>query len=288
MIKLQNLSLVENDIFFDHDVIGLLKLIRDCKRPNGFEVVKFQDFYCLFDKKNNSITNFYQSAATPEFYRKFLNMANHAKAVGVKCKFEFFITEEFTDLEKTNLFNTKEKSAIVNLEKYDIKNIKKGHRQNIQKAQKNKVNIEIFHNSTVDESLIKEFYDSVLFSRNSFGKAFQHTYKTFLFRKLLIQNGKAALVVSEHENKKSFVFSLTGKNNSFYYDSGYTSGINPFIAHYAQHSLMLYLKSLGGKYYNLGKINNVEARNNSNIKNDKVDYYKSGFCDALTDIFIPQ
>lgn len=280
--------LIENDIFFDKDIISLLLFVNNSNGMNDrfIPIQISEELFCLFDTKISTIINTYQSALTKnslEKHREIQTFFNKHKIID--ASFDYFDSKEASikDIESCNSDKFVYKCAIVDIDQYDIRKIKKGHKQNILKSIKDGANVEIYHSKEVPEDVMKDFYESILFSRKNVGKKFLHSDETFLIRGMLIKSGKAVLSVASFCGKKSYVFSLVSKYNSFYYDSGYTSNEFPHIGHYAQHSLIEYLKSLGCKYYNLGKIDNID---NTNIgtKKERVEYYKSGFCQSLTDV----
>jgi len=274
-------QLSERDIFLDFEVMKLLHAVKECKHRGQYSILTpnfDQKISLCFDKQRNLLTNVYPSSnneATLETLKRILDLA---KSSNYTSSLEVFSPQENNSEGR----RSHGKYAVVDVQSYDVKTIRKGHRLNIKKAHTLGVKTTIYHNVTIDEKTLRDFYDSILFSRRIVGKQFSHTFDTFTIRKELIQKGKAALVVAEHEGKRSYVFSLLSKYNSFYYDSGYTASVHPYTAHYAQHSLIEYIKALGATSYNLGKIDSNRDENNTGNKTDKVEYYKVGFCRSLT------
>jgi hypothetical protein len=276
---IDQISLSERDIFFDWEVVHLLHMIRQIKNPTAYVIAQFdfdKKISLMLDKRQRKITNFYHSAMTPNILEACSKISQISKDNNINCDFKLFADPNTANIEK----KSNSQCAVVRIEEYNLKKIKKGHRQNIEKAS-DKVSVKIYHGQKIDDQTLRDFYDSVVYSRRMLSKTFSHSYETFIYRGDLISKGKAILVTSEYEEKKSYVFALVSKPNSFYMDSGYNTGIHPFTAHYAHHALITYLRDLGGKYYNLGAIENVDASNNSKNKNDTVEYYKMGFCENL-------
>ncbi len=275
------------DLFFDKDVLDLLSEVKNNNDTtkfftNNFKIITDEksNYSFLLDKKENSITNYYTSHLTSFEDIEILNRIKSDFGKNRRIKFNVCAINKEIEHTLINKYDyTKRSYLIINLKESLMAQFHKGHRYNIKKALTHKLNHKIFFGEPVPESIMNEFYNSIIYSRSNIGGRrkkpyFKHSTKSFKLRKKLIIQSKAVLIRVEYKEKISYIFSLLSKDNGRYYDSGYINRIFPFTAHYAHYKIF---ETIGkyNNYYSTGEISSVDAERLNEIKGTL--YYKKGF-----------
>jgi hypothetical protein len=113
----------------------------------------------------------------------------------------------------------------------------------------------VHHAEPVPETLMRDLHEAASRTRGASGGRLKHPLDAYLEgRRRLIEDGKAALGIIEHEGFTGYLLALVSEQLGFYFDGAWTGTPSDFANHLLHYRMMLFLRDLGCRRYDVGTV----------------------------------
>lgn len=128
-------------------------------------------------------------------------------------------------------------------------------RRKIRQGLKANTKWRVHYAEPVPEALMQSLYDAAVKTRSVSGSRLKHAPETYLQdRRLLIEQGKAALGILEHGGFTGFLLALVSEELGFYFDGAWAGTPGDFANHLLHYRMMCFLSELGCPRYVVGTV----------------------------------
>ena len=128
-------------------------------------------------------------------------------------------------------------------------------RRKMYRGAKAGVKCRVYSGEPVPDGLMQALYEAAVNTRAAAGSRLRHRPETYMEdRRRLIEQGKAALGVVEHDGFTGYVLALVSRELGFYFDGAWTGARSDFANHTLHYQMMLYLQALGCRRYSAGYV----------------------------------
>lgn len=128
-------------------------------------------------------------------------------------------------------------------------------RRKIRQGLKADTKWRVYHAEPVPEAPMKRLYEAAIKTRGASGGRLKHTPETYLTdRRLLVEQGKAALGVLEHGAFTGYLLALVSEELGFYFDGAWSGTQSEFANHLLHYRMMCFLRELGCPRYVVGTV----------------------------------
>lgn len=128
-------------------------------------------------------------------------------------------------------------------------------RRRIREGQRAAVKWRSYYAEPVPESVFRELFEASKRTREASGGELRHPVDYFVGdRRRLVESGKAALTILEHEQSRHYLFTLVSHELGCYVDGAWTGPRNDFGNHSLHYRTIVFLKDLGCVHYVLGNV----------------------------------
>jgi hypothetical protein len=128
-------------------------------------------------------------------------------------------------------------------------------RNEIRRGLRSDAKLRVLFNEPVPTQLMADFYDAAKATRSASGGRLKHPRETYLVDRLrLVETGKAALALIEHEGFAGYLLALVSKELGFYFDGAWKGVRSKFASRFLHYKMMLFLKDIGCRRYSTGYV----------------------------------